>query len=230
MYKRQLSNVIIGPNQIEGVHCRGACTLNNVWWSAVCEDAFTIKTQDASQTTYINGGGAFGAEDKVIQHNGAGTVSISGFTVDNFGKLYRSCGNCKKMYKRNVILKNISASSGKTLVGMLRYGNTSHRHLLTISQVLILITETPLNSAISLLVASKKSVSNTREPTTTVRSQLRLGLVLMARTAYTLPVTSLLNKLNEVSSGLYAPLISDYVVVSDITDNTMNRSSLDGIF
>lgn len=46
-----LKNVIIGPNQIEGVHCQGACTLENVWWSAVCEDAFTIKNQDAGETT-----------------------------------------------------------------------------------------------------------------------------------------------------------------------------------
>lgn len=65
-----LSNVIIGPNQIEGIHCQGACTLTNVWWSAVCEDAFTIKNQDDGATTYIKGGGAFGAEDKVLQHNG----------------------------------------------------------------------------------------------------------------------------------------------------------------
>lgn len=56
-----LSNVIIGPNQIEGVHCFGSCSLNNVWWSAVCEDAFTIKEQDGGDTTTIVGGGAFGA-------------------------------------------------------------------------------------------------------------------------------------------------------------------------
>ena len=60
-----ISNVIIGPNQIEGIHCQGACTLTNVWWSAVCEDAFSIKTQEAGATTNINGGGAFGAADKV---------------------------------------------------------------------------------------------------------------------------------------------------------------------
>lgn len=28
-----LSNVILGPNQAEGVHCIGACTLINVWHS-----------------------------------------------------------------------------------------------------------------------------------------------------------------------------------------------------
>lgn len=32
-----LSNVLIGPNQAEGVHCKGTCTLNNVWWLDVCE-------------------------------------------------------------------------------------------------------------------------------------------------------------------------------------------------
>lgn len=112
-----LSNVIIGPNQIEGVHCKGACTVTNVWWSAVCEDAFSIKEQNDGDTTYIVGGGAYGADDKVIQHNGGGTVSISGFTVEDFGKLYRSCGNCDDMYERHVIVDSITATSGSSLVG-----------------------------------------------------------------------------------------------------------------
>ena len=32
-----LKNAIIGFDQIEGVHCQGACTVENVWWEAVCE-------------------------------------------------------------------------------------------------------------------------------------------------------------------------------------------------
>lgn len=63
-----ISNVIIGPNQIEGIHCQGRCTLTNVWWSAVCEDAFTVKNQAAGDTTTISGGGAYGAADKVNFH------------------------------------------------------------------------------------------------------------------------------------------------------------------
>ncbi|KAI5918177.1 pectate lyase [Camillea tinctor] len=114
----ELSNVIIGPNQIEGIHCQGACTLKNVWWSAVCEDAFTIKKQDAGATTNIEGGGAFGAQDKVLQHNGGGTLSVSGFEVDDFGKLYRSCGNCKTQSERHVVLNDITASSGSMLCGI----------------------------------------------------------------------------------------------------------------
>lgn len=121
-----LSNVIIGPNQMEGVHCQGACTLTNVWWSAVCEDAFTIKNQDAGDTTYINGGGAFGADDKVLQHNGGGSLSVSDFTVDTFGKLYRSCGNCDTMYERHVIMDGITASDGDMLAGInYNYGDSA---------------------------------------------------------------------------------------------------------
>ncbi|RAL59330.1 hypothetical protein DID88_006935 [Monilinia fructigena] len=121
-----LSNVIIGPNQVEGVHCEGGCTLQNVWWSDVCEDALTVeKSQTAGQITRIIGGGAFNAADKVFQHNGAGTLSISDFTVENFGKLYRSCGNCGTQYKRNIIMNNINASGGKSLTGInSNYGDT----------------------------------------------------------------------------------------------------------
>ena len=107
-----LKNVIIGADQKEGVHCQGSCTLENVWWEAVCEDAFTIKKQTASGTTTITGGGAKGAEDKVLQHNGGGTLKVSGFTVDNFGKLYRSCGNCKESAERHIILDGVKASGG----------------------------------------------------------------------------------------------------------------------
>jgi pectate lyase len=32
-----LKNAIIGADQIEGVHCQGSCTIENVWWEAVCE-------------------------------------------------------------------------------------------------------------------------------------------------------------------------------------------------
>lgn len=118
--------MIIGPNQIEGVHCFGSCSLTNVWWSAVCEDAFTIKEQAAGETSKISGGGAFGAEDKVLQHNGGGTLSVSGFTVETFGKLYRSCGNCKSMFERHVIFDNISATDGKSLAGInSNYGDTA---------------------------------------------------------------------------------------------------------
>ncbi|KAI9164149.1 Pectate lyase E [Paramyrothecium foliicola] len=113
-----LSNVRIGPNQIEGVHCMGGCTLTNVVWDAVCEDAFTIKKQEAGETTTINGGSAKDAEDKVIQHNGGGTVVINDFTVSNFGKLYRSCGNCKEMPARHVKISGGSATDGKLLVGI----------------------------------------------------------------------------------------------------------------
>ncbi|KAL4866734.1 hypothetical protein BDV12DRAFT_210297 [Aspergillus spectabilis] len=119
-----LRNVIIGADQTEGVHCQGSCTIENVWWEAVCEDALSLKTGDGPFT--VIGGGAQNADDKVIQHNGGGTVSISGFTVYNFGKLYRSCGNCDEMYERHVTIEGVTAVEGSTLVGInSNYGDTA---------------------------------------------------------------------------------------------------------
>ncbi|KAG3231320.1 hypothetical protein PI124_g23586 [Phytophthora idaei] len=90
-----LKNVIIGKDQMEGVHCeQSGCTIQNVWWEDVCEDALSIKGGSASSVTKVIGGGARSADDKVIQHNGLGTVSIEGFYAQDFGKLYRSCGTC----------------------------------------------------------------------------------------------------------------------------------------
>ncbi|KAF2266805.1 pectate lyase precursor [Lojkania enalia] len=110
-----LKNAIIGKDQIEGVHCKGACTIENVWWVDVCEDALSIKGDGNAS---ILGGGAQAADDKVIQHNGKGTVTIDGFTVMDFGKLYRACGNCKNSVERNVVVRNVKAYNGKVLVGI----------------------------------------------------------------------------------------------------------------
>ncbi|KAH9859521.1 hypothetical protein IAQ61_011302 [Plenodomus lingam] len=120
-----LSNVIIGPNNGEGVHCRGSCTLNNVWWVDVCEDAATFK--QGSGTSFINGGGAKGADDKVFQHNGAGTLAVKNFYAENIGKLYRSCGNCKTQHGRKSTFDNIKIKSGKLVAGVNgNYGDTTN--------------------------------------------------------------------------------------------------------
>ncbi|KAK3365412.1 pectate lyase [Podospora didyma] len=114
-----LSNVVIGPNNGEGVHCKGACTLNNVWWTDVCEDAATFLQTSSSAVSYVNGGGARGASDKVFQHNGAGTVSVNNFLASNIGKLYRSCGNCEKQYARHSIFSNVRiVDSAKAVAGV----------------------------------------------------------------------------------------------------------------
>ncbi|EUC64026.1 pectate lyase, putative [Rhizoctonia solani AG-3 Rhs1AP] len=111
-----LQNVVIGANQAEGVHCLGSCTLNNVWFEDVCEDAITLK--QSSGTSTITGGGAKGADDKVVQHNGGGSVKIDSFCVQNFGKLYRSCGNCSTQHARSVTISNVIANDGKLLAGV----------------------------------------------------------------------------------------------------------------
>jgi hypothetical protein len=111
-----LQNVILGSPAGDGVHCEGTCTLRNVWWNDIGEDAATFKGTGGG-TSYVIGGGARSGSDKTFQHNGNGTVSISGFYLSGAGKLYRGCGNCTNSYQRhvkidNVLLNNIDMVAG----------------------------------------------------------------------------------------------------------------------
>ncbi|MFJ8533888.1 pectate lyase [Streptomyces sp. NPDC093591] len=122
-----LQNVILGSPAADGVHCLGSCTLRNVWWQDVGEDAATFKGTSASATYLVTGGGARKADDKVFQHNGAGTLTIENFQVEDFGKLYRSCGNCDTQYERHVVIRNVKATGpGNALAGInTNYGDTA---------------------------------------------------------------------------------------------------------
>ncbi|MER5471342.1 pectate lyase [Streptomyces sp. NPDC002685] len=127
-----LKNVIIGTPAADGVHCLGSCTLQNVWWLDVGEDAASFKGTSSSAVYKVYGGGAKGADDKVLQFNGAGKLVVSKFRVENFGKLVRSCGNCKKQFKRTVVIDDVDVTApGKAIVGInTNYGDTaSLRHI-----------------------------------------------------------------------------------------------------
>lgn len=128
-----LRNVIIGAPAADGIHCDGACTLENVWWEDVGEDAATFRGSSSSIKSYVRCGGAKNASDKVFQHNGAGTLTVSDFTVETFGKLYRSCGNCSTQYARHVVLQDIVARSGGVLAGInTNYGDTADFDRITV--------------------------------------------------------------------------------------------------
>jgi hypothetical protein len=107
-----LENVIIGDPAADGIHCYGSCTLKNVWWERVGEDAATFRGQSEDDVMIIDGGGASGALDKVFQSNLFGTMVIKNFYVEHFGKLYRSCGNCSRQNARRVIVENVTAVVG----------------------------------------------------------------------------------------------------------------------
>ncbi|KND25696.1 pectate lyase [Streptomyces sp. LBUM 1476] len=129
-----LKNVIIGAPAADGIHCKGACTLQNVWWEDVGEDAATFRGSSSSNVYTVSGGGARSASDKVFQFNGAGTLNVSNFAVQNFGTFVRSCGNCSTQYKRTVNLNSIEATySGGKLVGInTNYGDSATLRGITI--------------------------------------------------------------------------------------------------
>ncbi|GAA4455719.1 pectate lyase [Phytohabitans houttuyneae] len=130
-----LANVIIGAPAADGVHCQGTCTLRNVFWEDVGEDAATFRGSGA--TVVVDGGGASGAEDKVFQDNrgAGGSVTIRDFEVEDFGKLYRSCGNCSTQARRDVVLSNVTATApGGVLVGInVNFGDTARLSGITVN-------------------------------------------------------------------------------------------------
>ena len=119
-----LKNVILGSPAGDGVHCEGRCTIQNVWWEDVGEDAATFKGTNGD--SFVIGGGAKSASDKVFQHNGSGTVHISGFYAKTIGKLYRACGNCSSSFQRHVTIDNIILDGAKYVVGInTNWGDTA---------------------------------------------------------------------------------------------------------
>jgi hypothetical protein len=129
-----LTNVIIGAPAADGVHCSGTCTLKNVWWEDVGEDAATLNGSSSSQVMTIDTGGAKAASDKVFQHDGPGTMIIRNFCVQDFGKLYRSCGNCNQQYTRHVEMDNIMAVPK---LGPLAGVNTNYNDTAKFTRILI---------------------------------------------------------------------------------------------
>ncbi|GLJ89220.1 pectate lyase [Streptomyces poonensis] len=130
-----LKNVIIGAPGADGIHCEGNCTLQNVWWEDVGEDAATFRGGNGTVAT-VTGGGAKKAADKVFQHNGGGTVNISNFAVSEFKTLYRSCGDCSTQYTRKVNLNTIEVTgTGSTarLVGI----NVNRNDVATLRRITI---------------------------------------------------------------------------------------------
>lgn len=128
-----LKNVIIGAPGADGIHCKGSCTLQNVWWEDVGEDAATFKGGNSAVYT-VYGGGAKKAADKVFQHNGGGKLVVSKFAVQDFKTLYRSCGNCSTQYKRTSVFDGIEVTyPGSRLVGInTNYGDTAALRNITI--------------------------------------------------------------------------------------------------
>ncbi|MEV4972379.1 pectate lyase [Streptomyces scopuliridis] len=127
-----LKNVIIGAPAADGIHCSGSCTLQNVWWEDVGEDAATFR--GTGKTFTVNGGGARKAADKIFQFNGGGTLNISNFAGQDFKTFVRSCGNCSSQYKRTINVTNTEITAPGSVIGGI---NTNYGDSLTLRGITI---------------------------------------------------------------------------------------------
>jgi hypothetical protein len=133
-----IQNVIIDHHAADGIHCKGTCTIKNVWFRYVCDDAVTAET-GSSGTVTISGGGAQGAHDKLFQDNSHGKFVIQNFLGQRLGKMYRACGvgsGCSGT-KGNVSISNSFAIGVDEVVGV-----TSGRDTVSISKLCVYQTPT----------------------------------------------------------------------------------------
>jgi hypothetical protein len=114
-----VKNLIIagGLSAGNGIVCKGNCTLDHVYWEDVCEDAATNSKDGATmRLTHVI---ALHASDKVFQHNakGGSKTIIEYSYISDFGKLWRSCGDCTDNGgPRHLVIDNVRVEGVKTAV------------------------------------------------------------------------------------------------------------------
>ena len=114
-----VKNIVFGHKIGDGIHCLGSCTIDNVWYPYICDDAITM-LGGSGKTATISNSGFKGARDKTIQHNGDGsTVAFNNIYVETAGKLYRSCGDgCSSSAKRTVKVDSVVAIGASQIAGV----------------------------------------------------------------------------------------------------------------
>lgn len=111
----ELQNIIISKPGCDGVHCKGANEVRNVWWEDVGEDALTVDASDSfAGKIEIIGGGAWNAKDKIFQINGPCEIHIIDFYADGFSKLVRVNGGSK--FKVDIYIESLIARNGSVLI------------------------------------------------------------------------------------------------------------------
>lgn len=140
-----VKNVVISATGgSDGIHCTGGtCTLVNVTWKEVCEDAASVIADKASMV--ISGGSAIntattnnakgGKPDKFFQINNANTTLtikdnftaqiVAGDISGRVGKLARSCGDCTtNLGPRTIKVDNVNV---KGSIGSIVGVNSSYK-------------------------------------------------------------------------------------------------------
>jgi pectate lyase C len=88
----KLLNVIIAAPGCDGVHVYGNCSVNNVTWQDIGEDALTVKSGTLSTNVNITNCKLYKAADKIFQINAPCNFKMNSIYCDDFGKVVRQNG------------------------------------------------------------------------------------------------------------------------------------------
>ena len=131
-----IKNAVVGLEAADGLHCLASCTIDDVYFQHVGEDAITlVEGSPASSVVTIHGGGAKYAYDKVVQVDGAGDVDISHYAVSHIGTLLRACGTCPSQHRHRFDIRDVYIEDGSyKVVGVNQdQGDRAHLQDLTIA-------------------------------------------------------------------------------------------------
>jgi hypothetical protein len=106
----KLKNIKLGKPGVDGIHCYGNNTLENVVWEDIGEDALTVKgSSGVNDYVTISGGSAKDGADKCFQINAPITFTVKNFTATNIGKLVRQNGGSG--FKAIICIQNCTVNA-----------------------------------------------------------------------------------------------------------------------
>ncbi|KAL7080439.1 hypothetical protein ACQ4LE_000688 [Meloidogyne hapla] len=162
-----LSNCIIGAapgtqGSAHGILCSGSCTVVNVFFEDVGEDAITFRGTSGNSVYNVVGGAALHASDKVLQVDGKGTLKVTNYYVKDYVRFCRSCGNCDEQFQRNIEITNLTAINGKS--GQFVCGiNSNYKDKCTLHDIKMEIGVHPCKTFTGVENDKKEPSSNNKE-------------------------------------------------------------------
>jgi hypothetical protein len=109
-----VKNVTFGNNGVEGIHCMGDNTIENVHWQDIGEDALSVRSYFPGGDITITNGSAYDGADKCFQFNSECVVRITDFQCARVGKFIRQNGGTT--FRLTIYLDTVTVNDFKEAI------------------------------------------------------------------------------------------------------------------